>query len=59
MIAEKRKLFFSFFLVEHNDAGMFVYWALQGDKETGRGLPGRVFALEPLQQSHGAQPEAP
>jgi len=33
------------------DAGMFVYWALQGDKETGRGLPGKVFAVEPLQQN--------
>ena len=28
---------------------MFVHWALQGDKEKGRGLPGRVFAVEPLQ----------
>lgn len=30
---------------------MFVHWALQGDKEKGRGLPGRVFAVEPLQQN--------
>ena len=30
---------------------MFVYWALQGHKETGRGLPGKVFAVEPLQQN--------
>ena len=30
---------------------MCVYWALQGDKETGRGLPGNGFAVEPLQQN--------
>ncbi len=30
---------------------MFVYWALQGDKGRGRGLPGKMFAVEPLQQN--------
>jgi hypothetical protein len=30
---------------------MFVYWALQGDKERGKGLPGKLFAVEPLQQN--------
>ena len=30
---------------------MFVCWALKGDKAKGRGVPSRVFALEPVHQN--------
>ena len=30
---------------------MFVYWALRGDKAKGRGVPGHLFAVEPLEQN--------
>lgn len=30
---------------------MFVYWALRGDKANGRGVPGQLFAVEPLEQN--------